>query len=74
MLPAVCSLALDGRLDRRADRPHLWTAAHFVAHGFEVVIYEAEGEIGGVWSRVNSTSSLQLNSISARLPTLQSSS
>ncbi|ORY90638.1 hypothetical protein BCR35DRAFT_299182 [Leucosporidium creatinivorum] len=39
------------------------SAAHAVAHGFEVVIYESEEEIGGVWARVNSTSSLQLNSI-----------
>lgn len=39
------------------------SAAHAVAHGFEVVIYESEDSIGGIWSRVNSTSSLQLNSI-----------
>ncbi|KAK4702535.1 hypothetical protein P7C70_g3687, partial [Phenoliferia sp. Uapishka_3] len=40
------------------------TAAHCVAHGFEVTIFEAESDVGGVWARVNSTSSLQLNSIS----------
>lgn len=27
------------------------SAAHAVAHGFEVVIYESEEEIGGVWAR-----------------------
>ncbi|KAL8279238.1 hypothetical protein RQP46_008275 [Phenoliferia psychrophenolica] len=36
-----------------------------------VVIYEAESDIGGVWSRVNSTSSLQLNSVLYRFhPTI----
>ncbi|KAM0746939.1 FAD/NAD(P)-binding domain-containing protein [Meredithblackwellia eburnea MCA 4105] len=39
------------------------SAAHAVAHGFEVVIYESEEDVGGIWSRVNSTSSLQLNSV-----------
>jgi hypothetical protein len=27
------------------------SAAHAVAHGFEVVIYESEEDIGGVWAR-----------------------
>ncbi|SCV72516.1 BQ2448_4053 [Microbotryum intermedium] len=39
------------------------SAAHLVAHGFEVVIYEADDKIGGIWANVNSTSSLQLNSL-----------
>lgn len=62
------------------------SAAHCVAHGFDVVIYESDEvrpffcrpfsalgadnvgsaatqQVGGVWARVNSTSSLQLNSI-----------
>ncbi|GAA5998116.1 flavin-containing monooxygenase [Rhodotorula paludigena] len=39
------------------------TAAHAVDHGFEVVIFEAEKDVGGVWARENSTSQLQLNSI-----------
>ncbi|KAI5479695.1 dimethylaniline monooxygenase (N-oxide forming) [Pseudohyphozyma bogoriensis] len=39
------------------------SAAHFVGHGFDVVIFESEKDCGGIWDRVNSTSSLQLNSI-----------
>ncbi|TNY23363.1 hypothetical protein DMC30DRAFT_389757 [Rhodotorula diobovata] len=39
------------------------TAAHAVDHGFDVVIFEAEKDVGGVWARENSTSQLQLNSI-----------
>lgn len=39
------------------------SAAHAVAHGFDVVIFDAEEEVGGIWARVNSTSSLQLNSV-----------
>lgn len=31
--------------------------------GFEVVIFEASGSPGGIWANVNSTSSLQLNSL-----------
>jgi len=42
------------------------TAAHFLAHGFEVVIFEQAESIGGIWSRVNSTSSLQLDSMMYR--------
>ncbi|WAR62037.1 hypothetical protein PtB15_14B131 [Puccinia triticina] len=42
------------------------TAAHFLAHGFEVVIFEQSPTIGGIWSRVNSTSSLQLDSLMYR--------
>jgi heterodisulfide reductase subunit A-like polyferredoxin len=29
------------------------TAAHFLAHGFEVIIFEQSENIGGIWSRVN---------------------
>ncbi|GAA5871132.1 hypothetical protein JCM16303_001701 [Sporobolomyces ruberrimus] len=38
------------------------SAAHAVDHGFEVVIFEGEKSVGGVWARENSTSQLQLNS------------
>lgn len=51
------------------------SAAAFVSHGFEVVIYDAESEIGGIWRRVNSTSALQLNSLMYRFhPSSESSS
>ena len=41
------------------------TAAHLIGHGFEVTIFEAGSEerLGGIWSRVNSTSGLQISSI-----------
>ncbi|KAI0942707.1 hypothetical protein AcW1_003266 [Taiwanofungus camphoratus] len=39
------------------------SAAHAVAHGFDVVLYEAAGEVGGIWARVNASSGLQLNSV-----------
>ncbi|VDB98181.1 unnamed protein product [Peniophora sp. CBMAI 1063] len=39
------------------------SAAHAIAHGFEVVIYESKDSVGGIWADVNSTSSLQLNSL-----------
>ncbi|KAH9811541.1 hypothetical protein DFH28DRAFT_1084821 [Melampsora americana] len=38
------------------------SAAHCVAHGFEVVMFDKKNVTGGVWNDVNSTSSLQLNS------------
>lgn len=38
------------------------SAAHCVANGFEVVLFEKKSTTGGVWTEVNSTSSLQLNS------------
>lgn len=43
-------------------------AAHCVGHGSDVVIYEARSRenLGGIWSRVNSTSTLQLYSIMYR--------
>ncbi|KAL7278190.1 hypothetical protein ACG7TL_008164 [Trametes sanguinea] len=39
------------------------SAAHAVAHGFDVVIYEQGDTVGGVWTRVNETSGLQINSL-----------
>ncbi|KAH7925801.1 FAD/NAD(P)-binding domain-containing protein [Leucogyrophana mollusca] len=39
------------------------SAAHAIAHGFEVIIYEATDHPGGIWSRENKTSGLQLNSL-----------
>ncbi|KAG0145744.1 hypothetical protein CROQUDRAFT_723246 [Cronartium quercuum f. sp. fusiforme G11] len=39
------------------------SAAHCVANGFDVVIYESKSQLGGIWSAVNQTSSLQLNSL-----------
>ncbi|KAI0051320.1 FAD/NAD-P-binding domain-containing protein [Auriscalpium vulgare] len=39
------------------------SAAHAIAHNFEVVIFEANKDVGGIWANVNKTSSLQLNSL-----------
>ncbi|KAI0703404.1 hypothetical protein BC835DRAFT_1410684 [Cytidiella melzeri] len=39
------------------------SAAHAVAHGFDVVIYEKDDHVGGIWASVNRTSGLQLNSL-----------
>ncbi|EGN97706.1 hypothetical protein SERLA73DRAFT_161632 [Serpula lacrymans var. lacrymans S7.3] len=39
------------------------SAAHAIAHGFDVVLYEASDRPGGIWSRENKTSGLQLNSL-----------
>ncbi|KAI9878508.1 MAG: hypothetical protein M1830_000689 [Pleopsidium flavum] len=43
-------------------------AAHCVGHGFDVTIFEAGGpeNLGGIWSRVNNTSGLQIHSIMYR--------
>jgi cation diffusion facilitator CzcD-associated flavoprotein CzcO len=49
-------------------------AAHCVGHGFEVVIFEAgtEESVGGIWSRVNDTSGLQIHSLMYRFhPSVQ---
>ncbi|PYH88888.1 flavin-binding monooxygenase-like protein [Aspergillus ellipticus CBS 707.79] len=50
-------------------------AAHCVGHGFDVEIFEARSKekgLGGIWSRVNSTSSLQIHSIMYRFhPSVQ---
>ncbi|KAL2817498.1 hypothetical protein BDW59DRAFT_152559 [Aspergillus cavernicola] len=45
------------------------SAAHCVGHGFDVQMFEARPKnkgLGGIWSRVNSTSSLQIHSIMYR--------
>ena len=44
------------------------SAAHCIGHGFDVTIFEAgsEDELGGIWSRVNNTSSLQIHSVMYR--------
>ncbi|KAH8680504.1 hypothetical protein BX600DRAFT_77 [Xylariales sp. PMI_506] len=44
------------------------SAAHCIGHGFDVVIFEAgdEKSLGGIWSRVNNTSSLQIHSLMYR--------
>ncbi|GAA5963752.1 hypothetical protein JCM3765_006839 [Sporobolomyces pararoseus] len=48
------------------------SAAHAVDHGFDVVIYEADESVGGIWYRENSTSQLQLNSFLYRFhPTVR---
>ncbi|KAI9058979.1 FAD/NAD-P-binding domain-containing protein [Trametes sanguinea] len=39
------------------------SAAHAIAHGFDVVIYEQGDTVGGIWAHVNKTSGLQLNSL-----------
>lgn len=44
------------------------SASHLIGHGFEVTIFEqgSEENLGGIWSRVNSTSGLQISSIMYR--------
>ncbi|KAF9005203.1 hypothetical protein BDQ17DRAFT_1399400 [Cyathus striatus] len=41
------------------------SAAHAIAHNFDVVIYEAgsHSSLGGIWAHVNKSSGLQLNSL-----------
>ncbi|KAF2153990.1 FAD/NAD(P)-binding domain-containing protein [Myriangium duriaei CBS 260.36] len=43
-------------------------ASHCVGHGFEVTVFEAgpREQLGGIWSRVNSTSGLQIHSVMYR--------
>lgn len=43
-------------------------AAHCIGHGFDVTIFEADGpeHVGGIWSKVNSTSGLQIHSMMYR--------
>ncbi|OAA50320.1 Flavin-binding monooxygenase-like family protein [Metarhizium rileyi] len=43
-------------------------AAHCVGHGFDVTIFEAgpRDQLGGIWSRVNDTSALQIHSVMYR--------
>ncbi|KAM5351077.1 hypothetical protein ACJ41O_003800 [Fusarium nematophilum] len=50
------------------------SAAHSIGHGFEVVIFEAgtKDNVGGIWSRVNETSGLQIHSLMYRFhPSVQ---
>ncbi|KAJ5679962.1 hypothetical protein N7462_008206 [Penicillium macrosclerotiorum] len=45
------------------------SAAHCVGHGFDVQIFESRAQnegLGGIWSRVNSTSGLQVHSLMYR--------
>ncbi|KAK1755535.1 hypothetical protein QBC47DRAFT_380609 [Echria macrotheca] len=44
------------------------SAAHCIGHGFDVVIFESgpADQLGGIWSRVNNTSSLQIHSLMYR--------
>ncbi|KAI1373964.1 FAD/NAD(P)-binding domain-containing protein [Hypoxylon crocopeplum] len=44
------------------------SAAHCIGHGFDVVIFEAgdETSLGGIWSKVNNTSGLQIHSFMYR--------
>ncbi|KAI1470558.1 FAD/NAD(P)-binding domain-containing protein [Daldinia caldariorum] len=44
------------------------SAAHCIGHGFDVVIFEAgdKKSLGGIWSKVNNTSSLQIHSFMYR--------
>lgn len=47
-----------------------WTgissAAHLVGHGFEVTIFESSDKLGGIWSKTNETSGLQISSLMYR--------
>ncbi|KAK0704272.1 hypothetical protein B0T21DRAFT_106542 [Apiosordaria backusii] len=44
------------------------SAAHCIGHGFDVTIFESgsSSNLGGIWSRVNDTSSLQIHSLMYR--------
>ncbi|KZT31858.1 FAD/NAD(P)-binding domain-containing protein [Sistotremastrum suecicum HHB10207 ss-3] len=61
----------DGRLEKPfgkiavigAGLTGVSSAAHCMAHNFDVVLFEASDDVGGIWANVNSTSGLQLNSI-----------
>ncbi|KAI5862027.1 monooxygenase [Durotheca rogersii] len=43
-------------------------AAHCIGHGFDVIIFEAGDKhgVGGIWSKVNNTSALQIHSLMYR--------
>ncbi|KAF7546256.1 hypothetical protein G7Z17_g8564 [Cylindrodendrum hubeiense] len=50
------------------------SAAHCVGHGFDTVIFESgsEDQVGGIWTRVNDTSGLQIHSLMYRFhPSIQ---
>lgn len=42
------------------------SAAHLIGIGFEVTIFEESSDVGGIWSRVNRTSGLQVSSLMYR--------
>ncbi|KAF8839218.1 FAD/NAD(P)-binding domain-containing protein [Paxillus ammoniavirescens] len=42
------------------------SAAHAISHGFEVVIFDADDRVGGIWAHENKTSELQVNSMHYR--------
>lgn len=42
------------------------SAAHLIGIGFEVTIFEESSDVGGIWSRVNATSGLQISSLMYR--------
>lgn len=41
------------------------SASHYVGHGFDCRIFEAgsKDSVGGIWSKVNNTSGLQIHSL-----------
>ncbi|OBT66092.1 hypothetical protein VE03_05069 [Pseudogymnoascus sp. 23342-1-I1] len=50
------------------------SAAHCIGHGFDVQLFEKEGRdgLGGIWSRVNNSSGLQIHSMMYRFhPSVQ---
>ncbi|KAG9259123.1 flavin-binding monooxygenase-like family protein [Emericellopsis atlantica] len=70
--------------DNELDRPKIaiigagitgvTSAAHCVGHGFDVVIFErgTEDSVGGIWTKVNDTSGLQIHSVMYRFhPSVQ---
>ncbi|KAH6892951.1 hypothetical protein B0T10DRAFT_262684 [Thelonectria olida] len=70
--------------DERLSRPRIaiigagitgvTSAAHCVGHGFDVTIFEggSEDNVGGIWTRVNETSGLQIHSLMYRFhPSVQ---
>ncbi|KJZ76490.1 hypothetical protein HIM_04219 [Hirsutella minnesotensis 3608] len=57
-----------------AARPRPTAAAHVAGHGFDVQIFEAGGEdsLGGIWTKVNESSGLQIHSVMYRFhPSVQ---
>ncbi|KAJ3512121.1 hypothetical protein NMY22_g15428 [Coprinellus aureogranulatus] len=77
ILVQACTIALFKPKYRKTSKPYgriavigagltgVSSAAHCMAHGFDVVMYEAGGrdKLGGIWAHVNRTSGLQLNSL-----------
>ncbi|KAI5461760.1 flavin-binding monooxygenase-like family protein [Mariannaea sp. PMI_226] len=66
------------REDQKLGRPNIaiigagitgvTAAAHCVGHGFDVTLFESgsEDQVGGIWTRVNDTSGLQIHSLMYR--------